>query len=147
MKKILALIATVAFLVSYSIPIMEYSGSQLILMSTLIKAFQSNIFALDITAFFLAFILAVIGLIVQLVDKGTWMIFSAGLIGLIGCIIEFFTFDSQMKRISMDITIMQVLTFGFWLLLASSIAMMISHFLKKPEPGPQFSPPPAQNFQ
>jgi hypothetical protein len=144
MKKNLAIIATSAFLVSIFLPFLTYNGQSVSLSDIIQAAAQYRAYSLDLTAFSLAIILAVIGLIRLFSNKGYRWVLWAGIFGLLACAIEIITGQSQLSEAIADATLLEILGFGFWIMLLSSIGMIVSFFLKTPEPlqSAQYPQPP-----
>jgi hypothetical protein len=136
MKRPLAIIATLIFLVSYFLPFMGYRGVDISLFTILTAALQYGRFAFDILAFDLAFIAAIIGLITVSLNRGTKTrpVMVAGILGVVACALEIFVGGGLESVQSLGISIFEMLGIGFWLMILSSITMIVSHNLKEPEP-------------
>ncbi len=147
MKRPLAIIATVVFLICYFLPFFTYQGTTISLWTILTTALQYGKFAVDILLFDLAFIAAILGLIMVILNKGTKTraVMGAGIMGLIGCALELFLGGAQESLQSLGMSVLEILGIAFWLLVIASIAMIVSHLLKEPEsapPVPPIAPPP-----
>ena len=71
MKRVLGVIAALIFLISYFLPFMTFRGLNVSLFDILKAAWENFYIKLDIIVFSLAFLLAVIGLIMTALNKGT----------------------------------------------------------------------------
>lgn len=130
MKKNLAIIATVVFIISYFLPFISLMGVSVSLFTILTTSLQMGVFALDIIAFILAFVLAVIGLVMVFMGKGVKVVMFAGILGLVACLLEVIVGGGTQGLDSLGVSIFQILGFGFWLTAIASIGMIASGVVK-----------------